>query len=168
MTEIIDIFDEDMKHVGTMEKVRAHNENRWHKSVHIWITDGKNVLVQLRAAGKREFPNLWDISAAGHLPAGEDPLQGAKREFEEELGIPWTFGDIKEDCVIKNKNEFQYMYFIKTKLDIKKLNIQKDELADIKWVPFAEFEKLLCSDKHVPNPEHYRRAVLAGLKGVMA
>ncbi len=45
----IDIFDESMHYLGKMDKTQAHQEGHWHKSVHLWIMNGKNVLLQLRA-----------------------------------------------------------------------------------------------------------------------
>ena len=33
------------------------------------------------------YPGEYDISAAGHLSTGDDNVQGALREVEEELGI---------------------------------------------------------------------------------
>ena len=40
----------------------------WHRAVHVWIfvQSTANVLIQKRAACKESWPNLWDISAAGH------------------------------------------------------------------------------------------------------
>lgn len=90
----IDIFDESMHYLGKMDKTQAHQEGHWHKSVHLWIMNGKNVLLQLRAPQKKSFPNKWDISVAGHVDAGETPLPTVQREFQEELGIAWDLGEI--------------------------------------------------------------------------
>ena len=43
--------------------------------------------MQKRSLLKESYPGCWDISSAGHLDAGEEPLQGAVRELKEELGI---------------------------------------------------------------------------------
>lgn len=44
------------------------------------------MIVQRRAAAKSTWPGKLDVSAAGHLGAGETPLDG-RRELEEELGL---------------------------------------------------------------------------------
>ena len=50
--------------------------------------DGKiQVLLQKRSINKEAFPNCYDISSAGHVPAGEDFETSAIRELNEELGI---------------------------------------------------------------------------------
>ena len=36
---------------------------------------------------KDSFPGCYDISSAGHISAGDEPLETALRELEEELGI---------------------------------------------------------------------------------
>ncbi|MCL2570368.1 MAG: NUDIX domain-containing protein [Firmicutes bacterium] len=171
MNELIDIFDEGMNHLGTMEKWQARKKDVWIRGVHVWITDGRNVLVQLRSENKKNFPNLWDISVGGHVSAGETPLQAAKREFKEELGLPWTFGDLKEDIIFKTyvlapgdiAKEFSFVYFLKTKIDIEKLKLQREEVADIKYVPHQEFIKLFNSKDFVPHAKDYIETVLVGI-----
>ena len=44
-----------------------------------------------RSLTKYPHPGLLDSTAGGGLAAGEDPLEGAVRELEEEAGIPATF-----------------------------------------------------------------------------
>ena len=46
-----------------------------------------DLLLQKRSENKDAFPGCYDISSAGHLPAGQDYLSSALRELEEELGI---------------------------------------------------------------------------------
>ena len=89
--EIIDIYDCNMNHLGTAPRSQAHKEGLWHKAFHCWIvkraSDGNHrVLLQLRSKNKDSHPSLLDISAAGHLQAGETPKDGI-REIEEELGL---------------------------------------------------------------------------------
>lgn len=40
-----------------------------------------------RSASKRTFPGYYGLGAGGHIEPGEAPLEGAKRELREELGI---------------------------------------------------------------------------------
>jgi isopentenyl-diphosphate delta-isomerase type 1 len=169
--EYVDIYDENMKHIGTMEKVEAHAKFQWHKAVSIWVTDGENVLLQLRAKQKRLYPNLWEASVSGHLIVGETPIQAAMREYREEIGIDWDYGNIKENCVFTLDkmadggigHEFQYMYFLKKKIDISKLKLQESEVADVKWVPFNEFQKLFASKDFVPHRKDFQEMVIKGL-----
>ena len=169
----IDIYDESMNHLGKMDKTQAHHEGRWHKSVHVWITDGKNVLLQLRAPQKKSFPNKWDISVAGHVDAGETPLQAAQREFYEELGITWSLGEINCDCILKSgtiennqpAKEFLYLYFVKQEIDLTQLHLPAHEVAAVKYMPYHEFIAEFMKDDNdfIPYPRHYKEAVKNGL-----
>ena len=62
----------------------------WHRCFHCWICgsdpEGSYLLLQRRAATKDTWPGYLDITAAGHLAAGEETLDGL-REVEEELGL---------------------------------------------------------------------------------
>jgi 8-oxo-dGTP pyrophosphatase MutT (NUDIX family) len=48
---------------------------------------GAYLLVQRRAGTKDTWPGRLDVTAAGHLRSGEEPLGGGLREVEEELGL---------------------------------------------------------------------------------
>jgi len=50
--------------------------------------DGRvELLLQLRAADKDTYPGRWDVSAAGHIAAGDASADTAGRELAEELGL---------------------------------------------------------------------------------
>lgn len=88
--ELIDVFDDEGRHLGAMGRTEAHLGGRWHQVAHILVVadraDGPTVILQRRAHTKRTFPGLVDLSATGHLAAGEHPRQGV-RELAEELGV---------------------------------------------------------------------------------
>ncbi len=98
MTEYLDIYDENQTHIGSKERSDVHRDGDWHKVFHCWViyrgTDGIDYLVmQMRGADKDTFPNLLDVTAAGHYQAGEDIRDGI-REVQEELGITITFDEL--------------------------------------------------------------------------
>ena len=74
-----------------MERSHAHAEGICHRTAHVWVVrmvDGKyQVLLQKRAEDKESFPGCFDTSSAGHIQAGDEPLESAMRELQEELGI---------------------------------------------------------------------------------
>ena len=91
MTEFLDIVNEKGLPVGQIvERDAAHLKGIWHRTSHVWLLRrGKNdvqILLQKRAANK-SFPGCYDISSAGHIPAGEGFVISALRELKEELGI---------------------------------------------------------------------------------
>ena len=86
--EMIDIYDSEMNLLGVAMKSQAHKEGLWHKAFHCWIiSEDGNIWLQLRGADKQLYPNLLDISCAGHIQVGESVKLGGLRELEEELGL---------------------------------------------------------------------------------
>jgi len=89
MDELIDIYDESNEPLGFRKmKSEAHREGLWHRASHVWIYNKRGeILLQLRAKSKELNPLKWDISAAGHISLGEEPIAAALRETKEELGL---------------------------------------------------------------------------------
>lgn len=90
--EFFDILDENGNKTGRIkERSLVHEDGDIHGTVHIWIRrktgKGYDLLLQKQKQTKDSFPGCYDISSAGHISAGDEPLETALRELEEELGI---------------------------------------------------------------------------------
>ncbi|MCK5152842.1 MAG: NUDIX domain-containing protein [Spirochaetales bacterium] len=143
MDELIDIYNENNEPLNIQKmKSEAHRSGLWHRSSHIWIFNNKSeILLQLRSGEKNIFPNLWDVSAAGHIGAGEKPINSAIRETEEEIGLvaapkDLEFYKIRKQISQYNQfldNEFHYVYFLKFNDDINNLILQKEEVEKIRF-----------------------------------
>jgi isopentenyldiphosphate isomerase len=60
-----------------------------HLAAHVALaTPNGLVVVQRRAATKIDWPDAWDMAAAGHVPSGMSFEEGAWKEIEEEIGLP--------------------------------------------------------------------------------
>lgn len=169
MEEIFDVYTRDGKYIGTKEKSLCHTKNPgcYHKPVWIWIINTKGeILVQKRAVTKKNHPNLWDMPSAGHVIAGEASIEGAIRETYEELGVKTAPSDYKFICeYIFDKNfEIAQIYLLKLDLDIKDFKLQKEEVAEVKWLTYNEFKDLFYSECFVHFPDDYRELVLNLLK----
>ena len=148
--EIFDIVDENGNPTGqTIERSLAHTNGTRHRTVHIWIArkvNGKwQVLLQKRALTKDSFPGRYDTSSAGHIQAGDEPLESAMRELKEELGIAakpeqLQFVDtfrIQYEKEFHNKifkdNEIAFVYVYMGEVDIDKITVQEEELECVEW-----------------------------------
>ncbi len=92
MKEFLDIVDENGQPTGEIvDRETAHAKGILHRTSHVWLARRKNgkiqILLQKRAKHKSSFPGCYDISSAGHIPAGDSYLKSAIRELEEELGV---------------------------------------------------------------------------------
>jgi isopentenyldiphosphate isomerase len=98
VTEILDIYDDQLNKTGTKERPAVHRDGDWHRVFQCWVayrdSAGKDYLVvQRRGPDKDIFPNYLDATAAGHYQAGETIRDGI-REVHEELGIDVDFDDM--------------------------------------------------------------------------
>lgn len=86
--EITDYFDENGNHQGSMLRAEAEINNLVIQNVIIFVFNslGK-VWIQKRPMSKNHFPGLWDVSACGAVHSGEEPLEAANREQQEEMGF---------------------------------------------------------------------------------
>ncbi|KKC47991.1 MULTISPECIES: NUDIX hydrolase [Paenibacillus] len=95
--ELFDIFDDSWTRIGTATRAETHRLGLRHRSFHCWLVRGSGegalIRFQKRRESKDTYPGLYDITAAGHLSAGED-IRDAVRELEEELGISAAFEDL--------------------------------------------------------------------------
>jgi isopentenyldiphosphate isomerase len=177
MDELIDIYNGKGVPTGkTCLKSFAHKKGILHASVHIWIFDEqKNVLIQKRTTSKDTFPNLWDVSVAGHISAGENPEQSALREVEEEIGLKVEaaklnfIGTFKKNIQHSKElidNEIHYIYMCKMDINLKLIKIQKEEVAAVKLISLNELTKLVFSSESmfVPHGEPYFNMILNELK----
>ncbi len=154
MEELFDILDKNGNKTGkTKPRSLVHKDGDWHKSVHIWIANDKDeVMLQKRSPNKDSYPNMWDISSAGHLTAGDESLSGAIREIKEELGVDVLPEQLQLIGVRKIaqrptptfiNSEFQDIYLLRLSLDLSKLTLQEDEVAAVKYVPLDTFRHMI-------------------------
>jgi len=90
----------------------VHGNNLLHRAIHILIFHKNGeIYLQKRSRWKDRHPLLWDSSAAGHVDAGEDYDEAAKRELKEELGIEVELEKIcKLPATEQTGHEFIWLY----------------------------------------------------------
>lgn len=90
--EMLDVVDEEGNPTGmVVSRDQAHAQGIRHRTSHVWLVrfrSGKpQILLQKRCRTKDSWPGCYDISSAGHIPAGVDFVPSALRELREELGV---------------------------------------------------------------------------------
>ena len=100
MEEYFDLRDEAGRVTGQVKaRTLVHRDGDLHGTAHVWLARsgdaGPELLLQLRSRDKDAYPGCWDISSAGHLPAGSEFLESALRELSEELGLAAAPGDLR-------------------------------------------------------------------------
>ena len=162
MIELIEVLTPEGRPTGVRKpKDAIHRDGDWHRAAHIWIVapDGR-ILLQRRSLRKENNPGLWDVSAAGHVSAGESAVDAAVRETFEELALRITANDLqfvttlRESCVLNDNtyydNEFHDLFLVRRDVDITSLKLDPEEVAEVKWV-----DDLLPDDSFVPHAAEY-------------
>ena len=110
--EWLDVVDEKGNPTGELvEREIAHAQGILHRTSHVWLIRKKNgkmeILLQKRSYEK-SFPGCYDISSAGHIPAGCGFEESALRELQEELGVTAVLEDLHHcgQRRISHKEEF--------------------------------------------------------------
>ncbi len=157
MKEKLKILDDNKNEIGIADRDEVHKKGYWHETFHCWIV-GKHdkidyIYFQKRSDQKKDFPNLLDITAAGHLMSDETVDDGV-REVREELGIDVQFSDLTslgviEDSIVTDSfidREFANV-FLYHKDDSDDFTLQVEEVAGIFKSEFADFYDMCLGKK---------------------
>lgn len=169
--EYLDILDESGNKTGEKRSyLEAHEKGLIHTAVHVWIVNSRNeIIIQKRKDDRRFYPGHWDISAAGHVSAGQTSLEAAMRETEEELDLKFQASDftllctLQTDSVFNNgaliNKEFNPVYVVKKDIDISEIKLLDGEVEAVKFLTFEEFKKWIENkgEKMVPHEEEYAK-----------
>ena len=153
--ELFDVIDSKGNPTGQIvSREKAHAEGIMHRTAHIWIIremDGRvQILLQKRSQNKDSFPGKFDTSSAGHIQAGDEPLESALRELKEELGIsaapeqlhfagtfPISFVKEFYGKVFRDE-EVAFVYIYKEPVNTDELILQKEEVETVQWFDLEE------------------------------
>lgn len=153
MAEIIDIFDANLDPIGSKNRASAHRDGDWHRTFHLWLATKRNngsLLLQLRSPTAKNFPDLLDVTAAGHLMAGETPEMGV-REVSEELGIkvlPSVLRflgyrvEVADQTNGQKNREYQAVFLAIEERDLSEYNPDPQEVYGILELPIGEGYRL--------------------------
>lgn len=153
--ELFDIVDAQGRPTGqTVSREEAHRLGIRHRTAHVWILRKKDgitqVLLQKRSDGKDSHPGCYDISSAGHIPAGQDFVPSALRELQEELGVTAA----PEQLILCGQRRFRFeaefhgrpfrdnqvsnVYALWLDREPEDFTLQTEEVSEVRWFGFEE------------------------------
>ena len=153
MAEWLDVVDENGAPTGeTVERERAHREGFRHRTAHVWLLRRRGgrveILLQMRSREKDSFPGCYDISSAGHIPAGQSVTESALRELREELGVTVEAGALIpcgqrrffSHLTFRGQpfldNQISDVFCLWLDRDEKDFTVQKSEVEYVRWMEF--------------------------------
>lgn len=182
MDELVDILDSDGNYTGRTEmKSVAHKNGLFHPTIHVWLYTGDGrLLIQKRGRDKKSFPLLWDVSVAGHIGAGEDIIESALREVEEEIGLALPPGALAKIGVFKSQKdhsesfrdyEFHHSFIALLNIPFDELKKQDSEVEELALIPIVQFAEetwgLANPGKYVPHDPGYYKTMLQSIRDAL-
>ncbi|MGF6949082.1 isopentenyldiphosphate isomerase [Neobacillus sp. B4I6] len=156
--EQLKIFDEYRNQIGVATRADVHRLGYWQEAFHCWFISKEKgadyLYLQLRSDTKKDYPNLLDITAAGHLLDNETVQEGV-REIKEEVGIDISFQEliplgIIAYCVIEENfidKELANVFLYKSEKSFDDFTLQEEEVAGIVKVEFNHFVELWFGER---------------------
>lgn len=173
--EWLDVCDE--RGVPTGERVlrsAAHRNGIPHRTSHVWMIrrrpfGGFDVLLQKRSKDKDAFPGCYDISSAGHIPAGDGFTESALRELEEELGIRAEAGELVRigmcDTWVDTEfhgqpfrnREISEVFVCEKPVGRADFRLQREEVEEVCWIDYEECRRRMEAGTlvHCISPEEF-------------
>ena len=149
MEELFDILDENGEVTGeTAPRSYVHKHGLYHRTAHIWLIKDGKVLLQRRSPHKDSFPGRLDISSAGHISAGEEPLYSAVRELCEELGIKAELSELE---LIGKISRHYVKKFYGEIFELSRIKVQQSEISEVGLYTFDECLELAMDDDEPLN-----------------
>ena len=167
MEELIDVLDENGLKTGlTATRAEVHKNGLWHRGAVVVLVDKNgHILMQQRSKNVEAFSECWDVSAAGHISAGQNSIDAALRELSEEIGLIAKEEELKllvqfkEATKVRDdyiENLFFDCYLIeKDNIDLSQIKMQASEVEQVKLCNIDEVMKLVIDKKVLPRDRLY-------------
>lgn len=157
--ELVDLYDENRISLGrTAERNAPKGPGEYRLVVHVCVFDSRGrLLIQRRAKEKTIWPGRWDVSVGGGVDAGETSRQAAEREFREELGYPLDLKGRRQSVTVNFDGGFDDFFIIRENLDLSALTLQKEEVAEVRWVTEQEAVSMVDDSSFIPYPKGFLR-----------
>ena len=155
MAELIDIYTEEGKKIGTITKKEYYSGNiknvPWIKCCICFVVDDSEQKVLFQKRGKCFLdPGKLDL-CSGHVSSGQVPTQAMVRELQEELSIDekdsrnlYYLGNINVDYTIlkdetnqKDLKSLTSVFALKMK-DISKIQVDNEEAISMGWLSLED------------------------------
>lgn len=176
--ELLAVFDENgVPTGGSVDREQAHREGVLHGASHTFLyrrAQGRVfVLLQRRSPEKDSFPGRLDISSAGHVEAGMDFEETARKELMEELGLDVSSGELYEAFSQRfsaidefhgkrfHNEEIDRVYLLERAPEPASLKLQPEEVSEVLWMDAEELaERSARGDSEICiDPQELQRAL---------
>lgn len=152
-SELIEVVDSHNRFLGAMPRNEVHQQGLLHRSVLILVYNKQHKLyLQQRNRDRDAYPGCWDLSAAGHVLAGESKQEAASRELEEELGLMPRHLHLQHELPASRETGFEFVSLFSTGPVAEKPLPNPREVAGGLFVEPHELDYLIQDFAHLLTP----------------
>jgi len=153
MSKLIDVLSNAGLRTGErLPRADVHRLGKPHRAVHLYLfNSNQELLLQRRASTVDHAPGVWGISVTAHVDAGEYSSTTVRREIAEELGldaaqlqIDFLFSFFQVAILQETyiDRQFNDVYVTRADIDPKRVQFDRSEVAEVKFVSLERFEKI--------------------------
>jgi len=140
--ENVILVNENDEQIGLMPKMEAHKKAILHRAFSVFIFNKDNeLMLQQRALNKYHSPGLWTNTCCSHQRDSETNIEAGKRRLQEEMGFVTELEEsvsfIYKAPFDNGLTEHEYDHILLGNYNGKP-NINKEEVADWKWMPIED------------------------------
>ena len=144
--ELVDVIDENNQIIDTVPRYTMREQHLPHRACYIGFCDRQGkFLVEIRTLSKDYSPGTFDAVVGGVMQHGEDPIESAKRELFEEIGVDANWPKVNfyplDTLKIQKGEHFLYAYLYLAVADAITVR-QESEVSGIMYVPNSEIVRI--------------------------
>lgn len=155
--EYFDVLDKNRKKMGyTKQRGATLGIDEFNMGVEIYFLFEDKILITQRCKQK-SHPLEWEVPG-GCAKSKQTSIDTVICEIKEEIGIDIKKEDIKLLTTEMYKKMFVDIYISTKYINLSKTHLQEDEVSDIRYVTYDEFEQLYKDGKVVHSVyERYKK-----------
>jgi isopentenyl-diphosphate Delta-isomerase len=147
--ELLEVVDATNRPLLILPREEVHRQQLLHRSVLVLVFDEQNRLfLQKRSRTKEVYPGRWDVSASGHILAGESRDAAACRELLEELGFAPHRIVVRQEIPASPATGQEFVTLFTTRCTGKEIRTNEQEVED---GYFVDHEELGCMLREYPE-----------------
>lgn len=143
MEELVEVRDEQGNPVRVVPRSVMRRENLRHGATGIMVVNSsEQVYVHRRTDTKDVYPGFHDFAAGGVISAGEEPVDSARRELAEELGITGVALEFMGEADYRDEHIDLHAWLYRVRWDGPVVH-QPSEVAWGRWMDVDEVQAMI-------------------------